>query len=106
MTPPLPDEDQGEIREENGPEAVDSDVYFPDVAVQDSLWPAAIPSTLANFEGLSNQDNFNIFGGRVNPPDPVGDVGPNHYVQMVNLTFAVYDKSGNLLVGPVDTGTL
>ena len=25
---------------------------------------------------------------------------------MVNLTFAVYDKSGNRLLGPVDTGTL
>src|SRR4030095_11085981 len=62
--------------------------------------------TATNFEGLSNQDNFNIFGGRVNPPDPVGDVGPNNYVEMVNLTFAVYDKSGNRLLGPVDTGTL
>ena len=41
-----------------------------------------------NFEGLSNQDNFNIFGVRVNPPDPVGDVGPNHYVEMVNLAVA------------------
>ena len=61
---------------------------------------------MANFEGLSNQDNFNVFGFRVNPPDPVGDVGPNHYVEMVNLLFAVYDKSGNLLLGPVDTGSL
>jgi len=60
----------------------------------------------ANFEGVSNQDNFNIFGFRVNPPDPVGDVGPNHYVEMVNLAYAVYDKSGNLLAGPFDTGTL
>jgi hypothetical protein len=25
---------------------------------------------------------------------------------MVNLVFAIYDKSGNLLLGPVDTGTL
>ena len=25
---------------------------------------------------------------------------------MINLVFGVYDKSGNLLVGPVDTGTL
>ena len=42
----------------------------------------------------------------MNPPDPVGDVGPNHYVEMVNLAFAVYDKTGDLLLGPVDTGTL
>jgi hypothetical protein len=66
----------------------------------------AIGSTLANFEGISNLDNFNAFGFRVNPPDPVGDVGPNHYVEMVNLLFAVYDKTGNVLLGPVDTGTL
>lgn len=106
ITPALPPEDQGEVREENGPEAVESDAYFPDAAVQANAPQVAIPSTLANFEGLSNQDNFNIFGGRVNPPDPVGDVGPNHYVEMINLVFAVYDKQGNLLLGPVDTGTL
>ena len=65
-----------------------------------------IPSATQNFEGLSNQDNFNIFGFRVNPPDPEGDVGPNHYVEMINLVFAVYSKTGTLLLGPVDTGSL
>jgi hypothetical protein len=65
-----------------------------------------IGGTLANFEGISNQDNFNIFGFRVNPPDPVGDVGPNHYVEMANLAFAVYSKTGTRLLGPVDTGAL
>jgi hypothetical protein len=67
---------------------------------------AAIAPPLLTFEGLSNQDNFNTFGFRVNPPDPDGDVGPNHYVEIVNLLFAVYDKAGNRLLGPVDTGTL
>jgi len=67
---------------------------------------ASIPSPLANFEGVSNQDNFNIFGGRVNPPDPVGDVGPNHYVEMVNLAVGIYSKTGTLLLGPVDIGAL
>ncbi|KAF5407693.1 MAG: hypothetical protein Udaeo2_21920 [Candidatus Udaeobacter sp.] len=70
-----------------------------------SLTPT-IPAPLLTFEGMSNQDNFNIFGGRVNPPDPVGDVGPNHYVEMINLVYAVFDKAGNLLMGPVDTGSL
>ncbi len=65
-----------------------------------------VSAPLANFEGISNQDNFNIFGFRVNPPDPVGDVGPNHYVEMVNLAYAVYDKQGNQLVAPTDSGTL
>jgi len=65
-----------------------------------------IPAPLLTFEGLSNQDNFNVFGFRVNPPDPNGEVGPNHYVEMINLVFAVYDKAGNLLLGPVDSGSL
>jgi hypothetical protein len=105
-TPDVAESDNENIRKENAPEAMESEVHFFDPAVQSGLSQAVIPGTLANFEGLSSQDNFNIFGFRVNPPDPVGDVGPNHYVEMTNLAFAVYDKSGNRLLGPVDTGTL
>ena len=71
------------------------------------LYPTpTIPAPLLTFEGLSNVDNFNILGGRVNPPDPNGEVGPNNFVEMINLVFAVYDKAGNLLLGPFDTGSL
>src|SRR6266550_2940222 len=35
------------------------------------------------------------------PPDSDGDVGPNHYVEAINSAFAVFDKTGNMLVGPV-----
>ena len=32
------------------------------------------------------------------PPDTIGDVGPNHYIQMVNATkVAIFDKTGTLL---------
>lgn len=55
----------------------------------------SITAPLLTFEGLSNQDNFNVFGFRVNRPDPVGDVGPSHYVEMINLVLAVFDKAGN-----------
>src|SRR5215216_4918802 len=79
--------------------------YSGDAAVSGGA-ALTISAPLANFEGLSNQDNFNIFGGRVNPPDPNGEVGPNHYIEMVNLVFAVYSKTGTRLLGPVDTGTL
>ncbi len=44
-----------------------------------------------NFEGQSTS---------ASPPDCNGTVGPNHYMQMVNSTFAVYDKSGTKLAGP------
>src|SRR5207245_5864374 len=77
-----------------------------DGAVQAAPGAAAIPNTTTNFEGLSNADNLALFGGRVNPPDPIGDVGPNHYVEMVNLAVAVYSKSGAMLVGPTSIGAL
>jgi hypothetical protein len=61
---------------------------------------ASIPASLS-FDGLSSQDNFNTFGGRLSPPDTNGDVGPNHYVQAVNTLWRVWDKSGNPLTPPL-----
>ena len=40
------------------------------------------------------------------PPDPVGDIGPKHYIQAVNISFAVYDRNGALLAGPSPINTL
>lgn len=58
-----------------------------------------------NFDGADNNDNQDQVGFRVAPPDTDGDVGPNHYVQMINLVTTIYDKSGNVLLGPVPTNT-
>lgn len=45
--------------------------------------------------------------GGCSPPDTIGDVGPNHYIQMVNATkVAIYNKSGTLLTPAFDLGTL
>jgi len=54
---------------------------------------------LVNIDGVGNVSG-------VYPPDTDGDVGPNHYFQMINLAFAIFDKSGTLLYGPVDNSTL
>ena len=70
-----------------------------DPLVQEWTPTEAIPSPLVSFNGPGN-----LAG--VSPPDPVGDVGPNHYVAMSNLYFAVYDKSGTLLYGPAANNTL
>jgi hypothetical protein len=94
-----------EVRPERGP-VVQSKGYSGDGALQLFSPAPSIPAPLLTFEGLSNQDNFNVFGFRVNPPDPNGEIGPNHYVEMINLVFGVYDRAGNLLLGPVDTGSL
>ena len=95
-----------EIRPERGPRAQYKGYKSGDKALQTFSPALAIAAPLLTFEGLSNEDNFNIFGFRVNPPDPNGEIGPNHYVEMINLVFAVYDKSGNKLLGPIDTGSL
>jgi hypothetical protein len=58
-----------------------------------------IPAPLQNFDGVTNVNG-------VLPPDTNGDVGPNHYMQWVNLSFAIYSKSGTLLYGPAAGNTL
>lgn len=59
---------------------------------------SAIPAPSVSFAGKS------YTGAR--PPDTVGDVGPNHYIQMVNTVFTIYDKSGAILAGPSDISSL
>ncbi len=69
-----------------------------DPIMQKSFPGVTAPPTTVNFEGLNNVNN-------VLPPDTNGDIGPNHYVQIVNLSFAVYDRNGNLLLGPLNNNT-
>jgi hypothetical protein len=58
----------------------------------------AAPNPSQNFAGMSSNDACTGgFCGAGWPPDPNGDVGPNHYVQAVNQAIGIYDKSGNLL---------
>jgi hypothetical protein len=91
---------------ERGDELPEQRPHKKDGALQETAPTSSMPAPLLTFEGPSNEDNFKIFGFRVNPPDPVGDVGPRHYVAMTNLTFAIYSKRGRRIFGPADTGTL
>lgn len=70
-----------------------------DVSVTDEM-----PTPIINFEGVNNR-----FGGW--PPDTQGDIGPNHYIQWVNLHFAIWEidrqnLTANLVYGPVTGNTL
>jgi PKD repeat protein len=49
------------------------------------------PPVRANWEGNDN----GAF-----PPDPSGAAGPEHYVQMINSEYIIYDKTGTILAGP------
>jgi hypothetical protein len=55
------------------------------------------------FEGAVNDDNWNKLGTLIAPPDTIGDVGPNHYIQQVNLLTEIFDKEGNSVLGPFPT---
>ena len=40
------------------------------------------------------------------PSDPTGAAGPNHYVMAYNISYKIFDKSGNVLVNDTDLNTL
>jgi hypothetical protein len=63
------------------------------------------PIVGTSFEGLgAGQYGFSVIGV---PPDTNGAVGATQYVQWVNLSFAIFDKStGALVAGPTAGNTL
>jgi hypothetical protein len=67
-----------------------------------------VPADIHSFDGIGEEFVGPAGEFIVNsaPPDTNGDVGPNHYVQAVNVAFAVFDKSGQITYGPVPINTL
>jgi len=63
-----------------------------DGSLQTYKGPLGTSGITKNFDGVS--------AGGYAPPDPSGDVGPNHYVQMVNVQTQIWDKNGTSLAGP------
>ncbi len=69
--------------------------------------PLSGVSTVLNFDGQSANDNRNLLGFAFVPPDTNGAVGATQFVQIVNVTLAVYDKStGAVLLGPETINTV
>jgi hypothetical protein len=79
-----------------------------DPVVQSTPGASAAPSLANNFEGVGAgftgpQGTFTVNSA---PPDPNSAVGPNHIVEVVNSAFAIFDKTGTPVYGPVQTNTL
>src|SRR5436190_2038616 len=74
----------------------------PDPVHQRNLPPLAMPTPIQTFEGMSQLDGC----GNCIPPDPDGAVGPNHFAEMVNSSFAIYSKTGTRLTGPTHINAL
>lgn len=84
------------------PDGVANPIYGPqdeDGALQREGFPKRIPSPSRSWDSVPNVAGFS-------PPDPVGDVGPNHYVAMSNVHFQVHDRDGTVLLGPAANNTL
>jgi subtilase family serine protease len=75
-----------------------------DPVVQNTPTVTLVPAPTTSIEGVGNVNG-------VLPPDTNAAVGPNHVVQWVNLSFAVYSKGGAttppaLIYGPAAGNTL
>lgn len=77
-----------------------NETFIADPALQNYFGSdAGEPIIAQNIAGINN--NYGVV-----PPDTHGDVGPDHYFQMVNLGFAIWNKEGTKIYGPVDNITL
>src|SRR5260370_41143695 len=78
-----------------------------DPVLQPSYPTTLAPVTTLNFDGVGNgfTGPAGTFTVQSAPPDTEGDVGPNHYVQVVNTAFAIFNKSGTPIFGPVPINT-
>ena len=55
---------------------------------------------IANFDGMAANDGITTIGGIVAPSDQNIAVGYKHVVQVTNVGFRIFDKSGNPLTPP------
>jgi len=78
-----------------------------DAVASELAGPLQGVTTLISFDGQSAADNRRVLGFAFVPPDTNGAVGASQFVQMVNVTIAVYNKrDGALQLGPVPIHTL
>jgi len=65
-----------------------------DPVAQDEPAAGLMPDPLLTFSGIENYSQ----PARSWPPDTNGDVGPDHYVQTVNTSIGIYNKTTGVLI--------
>lgn len=68
----------------------------------DEVWQQEMGKT----SGKAPLVNFDAQTSPYYPPDCNGTAGPSHYMQTVNSTYAIYNKTGTLLAGPTNLNTM
>jgi hypothetical protein len=87
--------EEDELRRMRHPLLQSSGSSDPVPEVTRPLQPAAMPTPIQSFGGLTSAQS----GCGCLPPDTDGDVGPNHYIQSVNSSIKIFDKAGIALNG-------
>lgn len=70
-----------------------------DPGLQDHFGPLLTDTTVQNFEGNPNLNS-------TVPPDTHGDIGYNHYFQVVNCSYSIYNKTGGKIFGPAPSSSV
>ncbi|MFL5731956.1 MAG: S-layer homology domain-containing protein, partial [Chloroflexia bacterium] len=91
--PPAPYQASQEAPENRQLPIVHKTERVKDPVVQNWFGALAMPTPIVNVDGI----NSTTSGCGCYPPDTQGDVGPNHYIQWVNSSFQIFDKTGATL---------
>ena len=91
-----PNEEVEESRLKRHPQFKSTGKTDPLQAVRRAAQVVAMPTPSATYPGIASGQS----GCGCLPPDTQGDVGPNHYIQAVNSSIKILDKSGNQLLAP------
>lgn len=71
-----------------------------DPVVQETYLPAIHTTTVLAFDAVrEDQQNAQV-------PDTNGAVGDSQFVEITNFDYAVYDKTGNVILAPTNTNTI
>ncbi|MBI2928793.1 MAG: hypothetical protein HYY24_24280 [Verrucomicrobia bacterium] len=71
------------------------DVFPFAAALEKPFEPPAAPQTIgASFQAINLQDQFDDFSSGSIPPDTMGAIGPNHFMEVINSSVAIYDRGG------------
>lgn len=76
-----------------------SDAHLLDPNIQRAFGLNNADTTIQSFDGVPSNNTLV-------PPDTDGDVGPNHYISMVNCRYSIYTKTGTKLIGPTNNSNI
>lgn len=81
-----------------------AEIAFP--RTEDGVWQKNHPKGPVTTSNTTILQNFSGLNSPYYPSDANGTVGPNHYMQTVNTSYAIYSKTGTLLAGPTNMNQL